>query len=165
VILTSLFIEWSPATYNVFKAYIRYGCDVNCGLALRGLTFPSLVSAVTKIHRTVIYKPDPYPGLLKILILAGADVSMIQPYKHAELSSKETECQKIISDLQTRPQSLQHLSRISIRNILRTNIPGKLAGLPGLPPLLKDYLLLPEIDDIPPPVQEKNEAADIFLDC
>eukprot|EP00918_Siedleckia_nematoides_P069663 GHVU01151908.1.p1 GENE.GHVU01151908.1~~GHVU01151908.1.p1 ORF type:complete len:357 (-),score=18.76 GHVU01151908.1:304-1374(-) len=129
------------------KAFIRYGCDVNImhpAFNIRNQIFENAIMA------EVCMKCGPLPGVLEMLILAGNSVSKIPPYTHeAELTQEEERCQSLITSAQTYPCKLQHLCRTKMRSIMKTNIPGKLGGLGELlPPILKNYLLLPEIDDI-----------------
>lgn len=134
--------------YGCFQSFIRYGCDVNIRFPEVQLQKPRWANALSAaVHE---YQGRQLPGLLETIILAGGYASNIAPYTvDIKRTPAHDRCLCLINQALMEPRSLKHMTRLCIRFALSTNIPGKLTGLTGfLPTALKEYLLLPEINDI-----------------
>lgn len=139
--------------YNYIKTLLRYGCDVN---VLFSKPIDREHPSTNSLSAAVYAFGQAIPGLLQMLILAGGDVSKIQPMPDTEGMNNADKnvkylrmCQVMIERDVMEARSLKQLSRLQIRSVLRFNIPGKLTSLAGvIPPFLREYLLIPEMEDI-----------------
>ncbi|KAK2168336.1 hypothetical protein LSH36_18g11057 [Paralvinella palmiformis] len=133
------------------KALLRYGCDVNmkCAVRCRGsrlkVNMTHLAYALISCNLYVA----------KMLVVAGAskyEMSFSSDHQPAEIFPKELLSSPrdrdtfIRSELQN-PFSLLCLSRNAIRSCLKRDIEKTINLLP-LPPHIKDFLNLTEIDEL-----------------
>lgn len=139
--------KWLEAFHHAFIMLIQYGCDIKASLSdTYSADRVNILSDYHALKNTIC--------MMEILILAEMDTSvyynfknkLISPGYHRDRYEDELSC--LIDEALREPWSLRDQCRYRIRASLRTNIPNKIAKLAGvLPPALRDYLLLLEIED------------------
>jgi hypothetical protein len=156
-----------PNQPHIFKDFIKtrallhYGCDTNVPWVKWPYSMPISASpcfAVQLAHRFA------RPELLEMLIIAGADVSVVEPYRRfypvqetEDEILRKAKCQSIVDIALSQPKSMKCLARFCIRNSVGINLPRKLYELKGiLPPVLLQYLFIPEMNSISEPQEQIN---------
>eukprot|EP00918_Siedleckia_nematoides_P081943 GHVU01179646.1.p1 GENE.GHVU01179646.1~~GHVU01179646.1.p1 ORF type:complete len:358 (-),score=21.67 GHVU01179646.1:300-1373(-) len=121
----------------IFRLLISHGYDINNGV----------ISYTTLDYRLQQQKLR-LCELVETLILAGADLSLVQRIRSMHLGEKQN-LQVIIQQSRENVPTLKHCSRLGVRAACRSNTPIQFHKLREvLPSVLVDFLMLPEIDKI-----------------
>ena len=164
----------SPGRWRIVRTLISEGCNVNATKCTEEGS-DDVLELSEQCTPVMIACDYGCTALVKVLILAGADVASLLDdkghYARRTLNfdpKSMDSIENVILCSVTEVKSLKHLSRLCVRATLTKNRFSKVSSLSGvLPSGLMHYLMLPEIDDIEeefkmPKVKLKKHVCNCF---